>query len=127
MSARVTHFEVHAEDPGRAAKFYADAFGWEVVKWEGPMDYWLVTTGPEGEPGIDGGITRREAAPGGAVSSYVCTLAVDDLDASIAKVTAGGGTVTSPKQAVPGVGWLAYAKDTEGNVFGMMQNDPAAA
>jgi hypothetical protein len=29
--------------------------------------------------------------------------------------------------AITGVGWLAYAKDTEGNIFGMMQNDPAAA
>jgi predicted enzyme related to lactoylglutathione lyase len=28
--------------------------------------------------------------------------------------------------AIPGVGWLCYFKDTEGNIFGMMQNDPAA-
>jgi predicted enzyme related to lactoylglutathione lyase len=24
------------------------------------------------------------------------------------------------------VGWLVYCKDTEGNIFGMMQNDPNA-
>jgi predicted enzyme related to lactoylglutathione lyase len=28
---------------------------------------------------------------------------------------------------IPGVGWLAYCKDTEGNVFGIMQDDPQAA
>ena len=32
-----------------------------------------------------------------------------------------------PKMAIPGVGWLAYGKDTEGNIFGVMQTDPAAA
>jgi predicted enzyme related to lactoylglutathione lyase len=37
-----------------------------------------------------------------------------------------GGTVALPKMPVPGVGWLAYAKDTEGNIFGMMQSDPGA-
>ena len=56
---RVTHFEVHADDPERAAKFYRDAFGWKIDKWEGPVDYWLVTTGTEDEPGIDGGLVVR--------------------------------------------------------------------
>lgn len=31
-----------------------------------------------------------------------------------------------PKTAAPGVGWLAYCKDTEGNIFGLMENDPSA-
>ena len=36
--ARVVHFEIHADDPERAAKFYEAAFGWSVSKWDGPMD-----------------------------------------------------------------------------------------
>ena len=34
--------------------------------------------------------------------------------------------VALPKMPIPGVGWLAYMKDTEGNVFGMMQADANA-
>lgn len=50
-----------------------------------------------------------------------------DLEAAVDKVVASGGTITNPKHAGPGVGWLAYATDTEGNPFGMMQDDESAA
>ena len=56
---RVVHFELAAEDPERAAEFYRQAFGWVIKKWEGPTEYWLVTTGAEGEAGINGGTTFR--------------------------------------------------------------------
>jgi hypothetical protein len=51
---------------------------------------------------------------------------VDNLDGFIAKTPGLGGTIVVPKMPIPSVGWLTYAKDTEGNIFGMMQNDPAA-
>lgn len=53
-------FEIPADDPGRAAKFYDDVFGWKVKKWDGPADYWLVTTGEDEEPGINGAIITIE-------------------------------------------------------------------
>lgn len=126
---RPMHFEIHAENPERAIKFYTDLFGWEFKKWDGPMPYWLINTGPEGEPGINGGLMNRMG--GGpldmaAVNAYVCTTGVTDVDASVAKAQSSGGTIAMPKMAVPGIGWLAYAKDTEGNIFGMMQPDAAA-
>jgi predicted enzyme related to lactoylglutathione lyase len=37
-----------------------------------------------------------------------------------------GNTIWEEKMPVPGIGWLAYCKDTEGHIFGMMQNDPSA-
>jgi predicted enzyme related to lactoylglutathione lyase len=123
MSSRVVHFELPADDPDRAAKFYADAFGWKVTKWGGPTDYWLVVTGEEGEPGIDGGIGRRQDAGDQTTN----TIDVPDLDAAVAAVEAAGGRITNPKHAVRAVGWLAYATDTEGNPFGMMQSDESAA
>ncbi len=43
--SRVVHFEIHVDDPNRASKFYTDVFGWKFNKWEGPMDYWLISTG----------------------------------------------------------------------------------
>jgi predicted enzyme related to lactoylglutathione lyase len=121
--SRVTHFEIPADDPERAIKFYQDVFGWRIEKWAGPIEYWLVITGPEDQPGIDGGLTHREDSATGVEN----TIDVEDLDASLVKVKAQGGKVFRPKMAVPGVGWIAYIKDTEGNVFGLMERNPDAS
>ena len=126
--SRVTHFEIHASDPERAVNFYQTVLGWQFHKWEGPMPYWLITTGPDDQPGINGGLTqRRGEIDGQAVIAYVCTVNVDDVDASANTATANGGQIAVPKMAIPGVGWLVYCKDTEGNIFGMMQADEKAA
>jgi len=124
---RVVHFEIHAADPDRAVNFYKTLFGWAFQKWEGPMDYWLVTTGPNDQPGINGGLVRRQGEiDGQAVIAYVCTVDVENLDASVQTALDNGGQVALPKMPIPGMGWLAYCKDTEGNIFGMMQGDPNA-
>lgn len=125
---RVTHFEIHADDPARATAFYGQLLGWTFQKWDGPMEYWMVVTGPDGTPGINGGLMRRQHPISGndGVIAYVCTAVVADLDGLTAKGLELGGAVALPKMPIPGMGWLAYLKDTEGNVFGMMQYDPAA-
>jgi predicted enzyme related to lactoylglutathione lyase len=126
---RVVHFEIHAENPQRAAAFYAAVFDWEITKWGGPMDYWLIKTGPDDARGINGGmIVRHGPGPvdGHAVGSYVCTVDVPSVDDYIGKITAAGGRVVVPKMAIPQIGWLAYAKDTEGNIFGFLQPDMTA-
>ncbi len=125
---RPIHFEIHAENPARAQAFYEGLFGWTFSQWAG-QPYWLIKTGEPGQPGIDGGmVPRRGAAPvtGQPVSAYVCTVDVPNLDAAVAKATGSGGSVALPRMAIPGVGWLAYVTDTEGNLVGMMQNDPGA-
>lgn len=118
---RVVHFEIHADDPQRAVKFYETVFGWKIQKWDGPADYWMVMTG-DNEPGINGGIMKRRHPMGNVYNS----IQVSSVDEACAAVVANGGTIAVPKTAIPGVGWLAYGNDTEGNVFGMMQEDPAA-
>lgn len=126
---RVSHFEIHADNPERAIAFYAGLFGWQFQKWDGPMPYWLITTGPDSEPGINGGLMKRMGPPPAdmqPVNAYVCTTMVPHLDASVEKALATGGTMALPKMPVPGIGWLAYVKDTEGNILGMMQHDPGA-
>jgi predicted enzyme related to lactoylglutathione lyase len=127
---RLIHFEVHAEDPERAARFYARVLGWDAKRWEGPVDYWLLTTGPSDQPGINGAIAlRRGAAPteGEAVNAFVCTAEVEELEAAVDEAIAAGGELAVPRMAIAGVGWLAYVKDTEGNVLGLMQADESAA
>jgi len=120
---RVIHFEIHCGDMDRAERFYTDVFGWGIQRWEGsPMDYRLITTGQEGERGIDGALAeRRGEIDGQAVIAYVCTIAVDDLTATQEKVAAAGGTEALPRMTIPDVGDLAYFKDTEGNIFGALQ------
>jgi predicted enzyme related to lactoylglutathione lyase len=122
---RVVHFELAADDLERATRFYSSVFGWQFHKWDGPMDYLLVKTGEEGLMGINGGMMKacEEFKPGYPMH----TLDVSSVDEYVTKITEAGGTICMPKHAIPGVGWLAYAKDTEGNFFGIMQEDVGAA
>jgi uncharacterized protein len=118
---RVVHFEVSADEPERAVKFYGDVFGWSIEKWGGPKDYWLIKTGENDQPGINGGVFKRE----GPVN-FVNTIDVPSVDDFAEKITAHGGKVVMPKMAIPGVGYLIYCQDTESNVFGIMQSDSSA-
>ena len=119
---RPVHFEIPAENPERAIAFYQKVFGWTFQKWDGPMPYWLVMTGPTDQPGINGGLMpRRDPA-----QPCVNTMDVANVDASLATITGSGGQCVVPKMPIPGIGWLAYCKDTEGHIFGIMQNDPSA-
>lgn len=121
---RVIHFEIHAENPERAVDFYSKIFGWKIYKWEGPVEYWLIETGPKDQPGINGGILRRrEKVDSKAVTAFVCTIDVPSVDDFTDKILSNGGQVVVPKDAIPGAGWFAYCKDTEGNIFGLMQDD----
>lgn len=110
-----------ASDPARAVKFFTNVFGWKFEKWDGPFEYWMVTTGADSEPGINGGLSKREGN-----SQNANTIGVPSVDEYVKKVAAAGGKVTQPKGAIPGVGWFAKFTDTEGNEFGLMENDPSA-
>jgi predicted enzyme related to lactoylglutathione lyase len=128
---RVVHFEIHAKDQDAAQKFYSGVFGWNITDLGPQMgNYRMVSTGedPAGArwPGINGGITPRMGPPpsgGEPVNSFVCTVSVDNLDSYLDKVKSAGGSVALDKMQIPGVGWLAYVKDLEGNIFGMLQPD----
>jgi predicted enzyme related to lactoylglutathione lyase len=119
---RVVHFEIITDDADRISKFYEKVFDWKVQKWDGPMDYWFLITGDEKEPGIDGAFGMRQSPDDVTVN----TIDVDDVDKYVKLVEENGGEIVRPKQVVPGVGYLAYFKDTEGNLWGMMHSDPKA-
>ena len=134
---RVIHFEIHAVNHEKIAKFYTDVFDWKFEEWKMGTDipeenrYWAVLTAPidSKEPGINGGmLIRRGALPTGneAGSAYICTVNVKNVDESVEKVIAAGGMVTVPKMAIPEMAWLAYCKDPEGNTFGVFQSDTNA-
>jgi hypothetical protein len=129
---RPVHFEIHTENPERAIAFYAGMFGWSFTKWDGPAPYWIVRTtdpGDPDEPGIDGGMMHRMGngpVDGAAVNAWVCTVGIGSVDESVASANRLGGSVALPKMPVPGVGWLSYIKDPDGNLLGLMQADERA-
>ncbi len=127
--ARVVHFEIHADDTIRAKTFYETVFPtWKLEKWEGPEEYYLVTTGDDRTPGINGGIMKRKTpVTEPSIIAYVCTIDVTDetVDGTISKIKAAGGGLVVAKTSIPGVGYLAYCKDTENNIFGIMEANEA--
>jgi uncharacterized protein len=114
--ARVIHFEIPAEDPGRAVEFYQEVFEWKIEKWEGPFDYWLVTTGEEGEAGINGAIMTKMM--GDQVRN---TIAVETFEEYATKILTHGGKSVIPKMTIPEIGTMGTFEDTEGNIFLIME------
>lgn len=128
---RVIHFEIHVEDMDRAKKFYGEVFDWTFEDWSdyAGMPYFGAVTGDEGQLGINGALIKRQGSapePNQSANSFVCTLGVDDYDATEKKILEYGGKVALPKYALPGMAWQGYYLDTEGNIIGIHQADENA-
>jgi predicted enzyme related to lactoylglutathione lyase len=119
---RFTHFELVTTDLEKTAKFYREVLGWQVDKWEGPVEYWLVTSGDRDTPGINGGLMLA----GPEMTGTINTAEVSDIDSVLAKALANGAEVIMPKDLIPGVGYQAYIKDNCGIVIGLHQALPDA-
>ena len=86
------------------------------------MDYWLIETG-ETQPGINGGLSRRQEGDAPATTN---TIGVDSLDDAMEAVKIAGGEIIQDRMPIPGVGWFAAFADPDGNRFGLMQSDESA-
>jgi predicted enzyme related to lactoylglutathione lyase len=132
MDHTIVHFEIPAEQPERAARFYRELFGWDIKEYEGAaaggMKYWMVQTVPtdaEGRPtrpGVNGGLMQR-MFPGQAPVNYI---SVADVDEFVRKAERLGAKTLMGKHPVQGMGWFAQLEDTEGNVFAVWETDPSA-
>jgi uncharacterized protein len=114
---RVFYFEIPSSDCNRSLDFYSRAFGWKGSEFPAETPYYFVSTGDSSEAGIDGGIMQR-FDPGQPV---VNIIRVDSVDESCREIEDAGGTIVVPKFEVPGVGFKAYFKDPDGNIFGIAQ------
>jgi predicted enzyme related to lactoylglutathione lyase len=118
MAGKVVHVEIGAADADRAQGFWSGVFGWEVGPPMSPeMDYRMFQTAEDQGGAIVGG---QEP---GALTVYFDT---GDIDASMAKVRELGGEA-GDKTPVPGHGWFAACRDTEGNAFSLWQGGESAA
>ncbi|MET7400111.1 VOC family protein [Dactylosporangium sp. NPDC005572] len=114
---------IFATDPDRVRAFYAQVFGWSLPD-DGQRHCWVITSEDDPRLGIDGPIEIR-AEHSGQVG--IPTVHVADLSATTHAALTAGGEVLVPRIPLPGIGWLLYLADTEGNLVGVMQDDPQAA
>lgn len=121
----IVHFEIDAEDIERISAFYEDVFGWRFSKWEGLMDYYLINTGSKEDPGIGGAVMKRSEREH-FKNQTINTIGVESIDKTLESIKKAGGKILTPRTAIPGVGYHSYCLDTEGNAFGVLQEDPEA-
>lgn len=109
--------ELMTTDVAKARAFYAATLGWSYD--EMPMEvgtYTLIKIGDE----MVGGMMGMEGMPPGMPSHWFTYIAVDDVDARVAKIKAGGGQVLRDPFDVPGVGRIAIVQDPTGAAMGWM-------
>ena len=117
----IVWFEIPADNPERAKRFYGSLFGWKIEKFPGVMDYWHIDTGG-GDDTPDGGLMARKH-PEQPITSYINVSSVDE---SAAKVEKLGGKICKPKTAVPQMGFFAICQDTENNTFALWESNDRA-
>jgi predicted enzyme related to lactoylglutathione lyase len=123
MANSVVHFEIFASDVERTRRFYERVFGWSF-EIAGPPDMYLITTGPEGDPGLTHGLIakRSRAVSEGSLNAFRCTITVRSIADTLAAIEAAGGKVRSPVTAIPDVGQVAEFADSDGNVACIMEH-----
>ena len=121
---KVVHFEIPADDIGRAREFYGASFGWKLDEVP-DMDYTIIRTVEVDEqqmpvePGaINGGLMKRASD----TPSPVLTVGVDSVDEAMKRIEAAGGRVVRARQEIPGMGAFGYFEDPEGNTLGLWEN-----
>ena len=121
MPNNLASFAIHVDDVDRARRFYEGVFGWNFEPW-GPPGFYLIHTGTEDDPGIQGLMhARAEPRTGTGLNGIEPTFAVDDVDAIAAAVENHGGKIIFAKTTIPTVGALIRFLDPEDNDIGAMQ------
>ncbi len=110
--------EIAHEDVGGARAFYGELFGWTFIEEPSPAgsDTYLVAQ----LDGLDAaGILGARAQP--RSSAWNTYIAVDDLEAAVARVEAAGGHVVTAMSQAGMRGRSAACSDPYGVVFGLWQ------
>ena len=117
MPGHVVHVEIPSDDTGKGREFWGSLFGWQFEAFPGPSEYHMTRISDE----AGAAITNMEPGKRGLRAYFD----VDDINSGLAQVKELGGEA-GERMPVPNMGWFAVCKDTEGNEFGLWQNDPSA-
>lgn len=119
---RISYLDFSADEPDRAVNFYRKVFDWQINKWDGPMEFWEIKTGESNEPGIDGGLSKRERI-GEWITPFINIKSIEQY---ISKIESNGGKIIQPKTAIPTIGYTLLFKDTESNTIGLFEENKQA-
>ena len=117
MPGQIVHFEIPADDTAKGREFWGSLFGWQFESFPGPSEYHMTRISDR----TGAAITNMEPGKRGTRAYFD----VDDINAGAARVKELGGEADEPRP-VPGMGWFSTCRDTQGNEFGLWQNDPSA-
>jgi predicted enzyme related to lactoylglutathione lyase len=120
MTPTVRHFALNADDVGRARAFHEQAFGWTFSPWGPPGFYQTRSAGPS----LMGALQQRRAIGGHVMPEVELTFGVDDVEDMVGRIAGAGGEVIMAPFHIETVGRLAFFKDPEGNIAGVMQYEP---
>lgn len=112
-------FELHTRDYDATVAFYRDVFGWDTHTVSDSEEFRYTTLG-EGEGQLAGIMDAAAFLPEGLPASWAIYFAVDDADASVAKVIEMGGSILHPVEDTP-YGRLATALDPLGALLKLRQ------
>jgi predicted enzyme related to lactoylglutathione lyase len=121
VTPRIVWFEIPADNPERAKKFYNQLFGWKIENMNGMADYWHIDTGGSDDV-PDGGMMKR-VHPAQPITNYIAVASVDEAAAKVQKL---GGTICKAKTAVPTMGYFVICRDTENNEFALWERSESA-
>ena len=119
---RISYLDFSADDIERAVNFYTKVFGWQINKWDGPLEFWEIKTGETNELGIDGGLSKRERI-GQWITPFINVSSVDQY---VDKIESGNGKIFQPKTAISKIGYTLLFKDTESNTIGLFEQNREA-
>lgn len=117
--SKALRFSLYVDNPERAIKFYSEVLGWKMKK--APMggdQHWWITAGLEDEEGLDGDLEGRVGN-----RTTVNHFRIPSYEDTLEKVKKAGGKVLS-EEPMGEMGNHAFCQDTEGNVFGVMWENP---
>ncbi|MDB5271871.1 MAG: lactoylglutathione lyase-related protein [Chitinophagaceae bacterium] len=119
----IGYFEIQSSDPQREVRFYETIFGWKFIRQEFlPLEYYRIETN-----GISGGLLKRPVpATSAGTNAFVCSIQVENFDATSELILKQGGQIALAKFAIPGRCWQGYFIDADRNTFGIFEVDEQA-
>jgi predicted enzyme related to lactoylglutathione lyase len=115
--------ELNAHDVDRARKFYGETLGWRFEAMPMPdMTYWIILSG---EARVGGLFEMKGPHFDGVPEHWLTYVAVDDIDARLAKAVAAGARICKEAFDIPGVGRMAVLAEPGGAIVAWMTPKPA--
>jgi predicted enzyme related to lactoylglutathione lyase len=118
MANPLVHVEINVKDAQKAAKWYADVFGWQT-SYDANLNYGQFSTGDQQ---VGGGFNPPRE--GNFMPGSVPYIGTDDIPGMLKKVEAAGGKVLMQEERIPGMGTFGLCMDPDGNVIGFYNGTP---